>query len=179
MINNDQIITVHENSIRVTIYHRWKAEKLYYDVKKNIKNEKRNRLITFISKLIWECSHVKLLKLTNGTKSRKIEENKSPSSFSFQRNPYEGAFQRKRYIREKSKNSDDDELFLWYGWPTKSVWPYFQLGPLSEFLTIANLRHAASMVWTCAKPGFRLRWMKLCSRDNHYTTRHSRYLQIL
>ena len=25
-----------------------------------------------------------------------------------------------------------DELFLWYGWPTKGVWPYFQIGPLSE-----------------------------------------------
>ena len=36
----------------------------------------------------------------------------------------------------------DDELFLWYGWPTKGVWPYFQPGPLSEIFTIANLRHA-------------------------------------
>ena len=27
----------------------------------------------------------------------------------------------------------------------------FQLGPLSEVLTIANLRHAASRIWTCAK----------------------------
>ena len=33
-----------------------------------------------------------------------------------------------------------------------------------------NLRHAASRVWTCAEPGFRLSWMKLCSSDNHYTT---------
>ena len=41
---------------------------------------------------------------------------------------------------------DDDELFLWYGWPTKGVKPYFQPGPLSEILTIANLRHAASRI---------------------------------
>ena len=63
-----------------------------------------------------------------------------------------------------------DELFLWYGWPTKGVKPYFQPGPLSEILTIANLRHAASRTWTCAEPEFRLCWMKLCSSDNHYTT---------
>ena len=37
-----------------------------------------------------------------------------------------------------------DELFLWYGWATKGVKPYFQPGPLSEILTIANLWHAAS-----------------------------------
>ena len=34
---------------------------------------------------------------------------------------------------------DDKELFLRYGWPTKGIWPYFQLGPLSEILTIRNL----------------------------------------
>ena len=43
-------------------------------------------------------------------------------------------------------DDDDDELFLWYGWPKKGVWPYFQPGPLSEILTIANLRQAASRV---------------------------------
>ena len=67
-------------------------------------------------------------------------------------------------------NDDDDELFLWYGWPTKGVQPYFQLGLLSEILTIANLRHAASRIWTCAEPELRLSWMKLCRSDNHYTT---------
>ena len=44
----------------------------------------------------------------------------------------------------------------------------FSAGPLSEILTIANLRHA-SRVWTCAEPEFRLSWMNLCSSDNHYT----------
>ena len=29
---------------------------------------------------------------------------------------------------------------------------------------------AASRVWACAEPEFRLSWMKLCSSDNHYTT---------
>ena len=48
--------------------------------------------------------------------------------------------------------------------------PYFQPGPLSEILTISNLRHAASRIWTCAEPELRLWWMKLCSSDNHYTT---------
>ena len=53
-----------------------------------------------------------------------------------------------------------------YGWSTKGV----ALFPLSEILTIANFRHAASRFWTCAKPEFKLWWMKLCSTDNHYTT---------
>ena len=67
-------------------------------------------------------------------------------------------------------DDDDEELFLWYGWPTKGVYTLFQPGPLSEILTIANLRHAASRVWTCAESEFRLCGMKLCSSDNHYTT---------
>ena len=66
--------------------------------------------------------------------------------------------------------SDADELFLWYGWPKKGVYPYFQLGPLSEILTIANMRHAASRIWTCTEPEFRLSLMKLCKNDNNYTT---------
>ena len=63
-----------------------------------------------------------------------------------------------------------DEFFLWYGWPTKGIQPYFQPGPLSEIFTIANLRHVVSRVWTCAEPEFRLSWMNLCSSDNRYTT---------
>ena len=67
-------------------------------------------------------------------------------------------------------DDDNNELFLWYDWPTKSVEPYFQPWPLSEILTIANLRHASRRVWACAEPEFRLSWMKFCSSDNHYTT---------
>ena len=64
-----------------------------------------------------------------------------------------------------------DELFLWHGWPTKGIEPHFQPGPLSEILTVANFRHAASRVWTFAEPEFRLSWMKLCRNYNlHYNT---------
>ena len=80
------------------------------------------------------------------------------------------------FIHPKSSCDDDDELFLWYGWPTKGILPYFQPGPLSEILTIVNLRHAASRVWTCAEPEFRLSWMKLYSNDNHYTTSKTIFL---
>ena len=45
-------------------------------------------------------------------------------------------------------DDNDDELFLWYGSMTKGVYPCFQLGLLSEILTITNLRHAASRTWT-------------------------------
>ena len=60
------------------------------------------------------------------------------------------------------KNDDgDDELFLWYGWPTKGVLLYFHQGPLSEILTIADIRHAGCrsenlslssgfVEWSCA-----------------------------
>ena len=64
---------------------------------------------------------------------------------------------------------DNGELFLQNGWPTKRVKPYFQMGPLWEIFTVANLWHAASRIWTCPEPRFRLCWMKLCSSDNHYT----------
>ena len=37
-------------------------------------------------------------------------------------------------------------------------------------ITISNLRHTASRIWACAKPEFKLGWIKLCSSDNHYTT---------
>ena len=40
MINNDQIIKLYKNFIRVTIRHTSKAGKLYYDVKKEMENEK-------------------------------------------------------------------------------------------------------------------------------------------
>ena len=100
-------------------------------------------------------------------------------------------------------DDDDDadgELSLWYGWPTKGVYPYFQPGSLSEILTITNLRHAASRVShhhespTRREQGLNLRgawvqawsweWssefrMKLCSSDNHYTTApHNHYTTV-
>ena len=50
------------------------------------------------------------------------------------------------------------------GWPKKGVKPYFQPGPLSEILTIANLWHATSRIWTCVRA-----LLKVCSSDNRYT----------
>ena len=64
---------------------------------------------------------------------------------------------------------NDDELFLWYGWPMKDDQPYFQPVPLSEILTISNLCDT-SRIWTYAEPEFRLCWMKLCSSVNYYIT---------
>ena len=61
-------------------------------------------------------------------------------------------------------------MFLWYGWPTKGVYPYFQLGPVLEIPIISNLWHAASRIWTFAEPEVRFYWMKLCNRNTHYTT---------
>ena len=72
-------------------------------------------------------------------------------------------------------DDDDDELFLWYGWPTKGVSPYFQPGPLAEILTIANLRHTQAgfepvqnlslglVKWNCAVVITTTPWC-------HYTT---------
>ena len=59
-------------------------------------------------------------------------------------------------------------------WPTNSDKLYFQPGLLSEIITIKNLRHAASRIWTCIEPEFRLRWMKFAvvfttTRLYHYT----------
>ena len=64
---------------------------------------------------------------------------------------------------------DDNDLILQNSWPMKSVKPYFQPRTLSEILTITNLWHVVSRIWTCAEPEFRLRWMKLCHGDNCYT----------
>ena len=52
-------------------------------------------------------------------------------------------------------------------WESSSL---FLGGPLSEILNISNIQHAASRIWACAEPEFRLCWMKLCSNDKHYTT---------
>ena len=47
---------------------------------------------------------------------------------------------------DNEDDDDDDELFLWYGRLIKGDYPYFQPRPLSEILTIANLRRAASRI---------------------------------
>ena len=40
MINNEQIITQYKISFCVITHHGWKAGKLYYDIKKEMENEK-------------------------------------------------------------------------------------------------------------------------------------------
>ena len=60
---------------------------------------------------------------------------------------YQGLWGLHKTFRGTTKKSENKHLvnfffeffFLWYGWPTKSIYPYFQLGPLSEILTIMNL----------------------------------------
>ena len=41
-----------------------------------------------------------------------------------------------------------------------------------------EFQHAASRIWTCTEPEFRLCWMKLCSSDNHYTINHGATINI-
>ena len=65
---------------------------------------------------------------------------------------------------------DDNGFFFWCGWTTKDGKLYFDLGYQSEVLTIANLGHAASRIWTCAEPGLRPYGMRLCSSNYHHNT---------
>ena len=51
----------------------------------------------------------------------------------------------------------------------RAFWFYFQPRSLSEILTIANLWHATSRIWTCTESEFRLCWIKLCISDNQYS----------
>ena len=103
-----------------------------------------------------KSDHVNCRELKKKKKLRGTRTNFRLSSFNF--------------IFEGANTDADDELLLWYGWPTKLFNHINQPGPLSEILTIANLWYAASRIWTCAEPDFRLCRMNLCSSDNHYTT---------
>ena len=64
----------------------------------------------------------------------------------------------------KTGDDDDEELFLWYGWPKKS------------FISSRDncQRSLPSRIFDTPKAGFepefRLCWMKLCITHNHYTT---------
>ena len=56
-------------------------------------------------------------------------------------------------------DDDDDELMNYICGMVdlrKTFTPYYQPRPLSEILTIANLRHPASRVWTYTDSAFRL-----------------------
>lgn len=60
-------------------------------------------------------------------------------------------------------------FFLWNLWPRKGVQPYFHSEKLSEFSTIANLQHAASISCNCVGPDFEHFKMMLSSSDSYYT----------
>lgn len=51
------------------------------------------------------------------------------------------------YFKLTNHQIPDDELFLWEGSSIKGIQPYFQLGPLSDILTIGNLQHAAGRIF--------------------------------
>ena len=63
---------------------------------------------------------------------------------------------------------NDNEIFLRNSWSAKGTKHYFQPRSLSEILTVANLLHAASKIWTFTEREFRHCWMTW-SIDNHYT----------
>lgn len=58
-------------------------------------------------------------------------------------------------------------FFSWWWWwriifvelLTDERCPSFQLGRLSEILTIANLQYTSSRIWICTEPEFRLCWI--------------------
>ena len=62
--------------------------------------------------------------------------------------------------------NDDDNCFCRMVDQQKVFMPYSQPESLPEILTITNLWHAMSRVWTCTESEFRLCWMKLWSSDN-------------
>ena len=69
-------------------------------------------------------------------------------------------------------DDDDNEMFLGSGWLTKR--------PLLEILTIANLRHAACRIRTCAESEFRLSWIKCSNTAPRGATKcHWIYIKIL
>ena len=71
-----------------------------------------------------------------------------------------------------SDDDDDEEMNFFCRMVNrrKAFTPFFQLRPLSEILTITNLREDVSRVRTCAESESRLCWMKFCSSNNHYIT---------
>ena len=64
---------------------------------------------------------------------------------------------------------------MWLWWIVFVVWLTSErhlalfLASTIEILIIANFWDATSRIWTCAEPDFRFCWMKLWSRDNHFT----------
>ena len=61
-------------------------------------------------------------------------------------------------------------MLWWWWWIVFVVWLTNE-GRLALFpaTTIVRDPQLTIRVWTCVEPELRLSWMKLCSRDNHYT----------
>ena len=62
--------------------------------------------------------------------------------------------------KKEEDDDDDDELLLRNDKLMNNDKPYFQLGPLSEILTIPNFCLTVNSTWICADPEFWLIWMK-------------------
>ena len=72
---------------------------------------------------------------------------------------------------------DVDTEKAWWWWIVLVVWltDERRLALFPAGTTVRDPRHRESptracRIWACAEPEFRLRWVKLCSSDNHYTT---------
>ena len=48
-------------------------------------------------------------------------------------------------------SNDDYKLFSENFWPTRVIYPYFHIGPLSEIFIIANLRHTGGRIYKPAQ----------------------------
>ena len=55
---------------------------------------------------------------------------------------------------------------------------FFPTGTIVRDLTIPNLWHSISGIRICTEADFRLRWMKLCSSDNHQSTAPQHYCTV-
>ena len=63
-------------------------------------------------------------------------------------------------------DDDGDEVFLWTGWSTKDLYALFPDGTFVR--DCHHLWRAASKIWSCTESKFRLYWMRLSCRNNHY-----------
>lgn len=68
-------------------------------------------------------------------------------------------------------SEEDDEWWMVFGeWLTNEKLSHlFPTRPPSNILTIANIRHSTSRIWTCVEHYFTLCRMDLCSCFNLYT----------
>ena len=64
-------------------------------------------------------------------------------------------FDCKDQIHDDDDDHNDDELFLWYHWPTKGNSPYFQPGPYCQRFLPSHISDTLwTENWTCTEPEF-------------------------